>query len=286
MNLLIHGPIGSGKTTIIKSFIREYLDKYYDLNLIEFEGSIDNEKITFIEGPEGSQSKLMAFINKSSFNSHQKIILIHDFDRISKDSQMQIKTAIEDNSLAIRFILICNDLQNVIDSIQSLTVSIKFYPFTENDIYEKLLNISVNKNLKLPNEIYKDIAQLCNGDIRLAINYLQCSKWILDVDSFYNIFNISVFNKIGTIVKFLIKSELSKAFLSIKAFIDDGYNIPDILCIIHRFILYSDIADNSMKEIIIKWTIHTVKMSKSSQSLIHLYNWCCKIFSEILYYKN
>ena len=72
-----------------------------------------------------------------------------------------------------RFILICNDLHNIIESIKSRCIIIK-YPKLENKYIKLgLLKIIKNENIKIEEDALDIVINCSDGDYRKSINNLQ-----------------------------------------------------------------------------------------------------------------
>ncbi|WP_258402143.1 hypothetical protein, partial [Pseudomonas aeruginosa] len=79
-----------------------------------------------------------------------KIVCIYDFDCMTSEAQMALRRIIELYAHRVRFIFICNNLNNVIEAIQSRTLTLKFNSLTVECIIERLHEIADLNQLNLP----------------------------------------------------------------------------------------------------------------------------------------
>lgn len=163
-NIIIHGDTGVGKTSSMLCFLKEYI-KDGDLghSVLELNASDDLRKIDIIK------KKIISFIEKK--NNHN-IVLLDEFDNMMPQTQYILRSLI-DNYPKARFILICNNLNNIIESIKSRCLILKYDLIDENSMKNGLKQIIENENISITDEAISTIIKLSNGDYRKAINDLQ-----------------------------------------------------------------------------------------------------------------
>ena len=75
-----------------------------------------------------------------------------------------------------RFILICNTLSNIIESIQSRCMIVKFSKLTNIEIRERLNVIIEAENIEYTDDGLDAICLCSRGDMRIVLNNLQSVK--------------------------------------------------------------------------------------------------------------
>ena len=282
-NLILCGPNGCGKTITAKILVREYLGKYYDTNHLEIIGSIYRGKNVVSEkndkkkpGENSSDSpNIVNFIKKKNILPPNKcrVVTIYDFDCMTNEAQMALRRIIEIYSEKIRFIFICNNLNKIIEAVQSRTLILKFYPISLEDIISRLKEIAEIKCLTLSDEIYHAIGIISNNDLKQAINYLQVFSHSTgkQLENFYDIFNMPSISSITQLIKYCQQKEGANAFKIIDQLIENGYNVTDILDIVIKVLVYNKELNDKVRVHMIEETIKIICICEQSSSLIHLY---------------
>jgi len=282
-NLLLCGPNGCGKTTIAKILVREYLGIHYDKYYMEIIGSIyrgknvvseKNDRKKSIDNPADCPN-IISFIKKQTdlLSGKCRIITIYDFDCMTNEAQMALRRIIEIYAQKIRFIFICNNLNKIIEAVQSRTLILKFQSIGMEDIVNRLKEISFDKNLSINEDIYDAISIISNGDLKQAINYLQVfsNNEGQTIDNFYNIFNIPSIRTITNFIKYCLNHNGNKAFEIIDQLFESGYNVTDILDIIIKVLVYNRDINESERVQMIEEAIKVICVNEQSPSNIHLY---------------
>ena len=169
-NIIITGISGIGKTTSILCFLKELVRnnitepyKFSDY-VLELNASDDLRKIDIIK------KKIKSFIQKKNkFN----FVLLDEFDNMITQTQYVLRSLMDIYINNSRFILICNDLHNIIESIKSRCIIIKYSKLNSEDMKFGLKNIIKQENIKISNHALNTIIKCSDGDYRKSINNLQ-----------------------------------------------------------------------------------------------------------------
>lgn len=281
-NLLLCGPNGCGKTTAAKILVRDYLGAHYEKCHMEIIGSIYRGKNVVSEkydkkktnDSSGENPNIVNFIRKKdSLEPHKcKIVIIYDFDCMTYEAQMALRRIIEIYSQKVRFIFICNHLNDIIEAIQSRTLILKFQSLCKEDIIKQLEYIAKQKGIVFEPEIYLNIGCLVNGDLKQAINYLQVFSQCPNrtIDNFYHLFNIPPITTMICLISTCLEKNATRAFTIIKNLSDSGYNVNDILDILIKVIIHYDFNPN-VKTYILEKAIEISCLNEQVPSIIHLY---------------
>ena len=282
-HLIICGPHGCGKTTMAKILIDNYLNNYIQSCHMEVIGSIYRGKNIVTEKIDKKKTSdksadgpnIVNFIRKSSSlpPNKCKIVTIYDFDCMTTEAQMALRRIIEIYSHKVRFIFICNDLNNVIEAIQSRALILKCNILTLEQIIDRLKEISKINEIEISEEIYDSIAIMSNGDLKQAINCLQVFSRCQEktIDNFYHIFNIPSIKTVRDLINYCLNRKGEKAFEILNQLINNGYNVSDILDIVIKVLSYSKDLSDANKVILIEETVKIICINEVSPSTIHLY---------------
>ena len=173
-HLIFTGPAGTGKTSTALIIARHFLKKEeLDTNLLELNAS-DTVRIDFV------RNVLKNFVNQSLFkDGYLKFIVLDEADNIPGQVQQALRRIIEKTSNNIKFILLCNYINKIIDPIISRCAVFRFVSLPKEKIIERLKYISEEEKLKIPSEkreeFFEHLFFISGGDLRKAINTLQMS---------------------------------------------------------------------------------------------------------------
>lgn len=283
-NMIFYGPPGSGKTTLVKLLVQEYLGKYEKSCHMQVIGSIHRGKNVVSEKNDKKKTNdkcqeypnIINFIKKTTNlpSNKCKIVTIYDFDAMTNEAQMALRRIIEIYSFKVRFIFICSDINNVIEAIQSRTIPFKLTSICTDIIKSVLQFLAKIHAIDIQDQIYDTISIISNGDLKQAINYLQVfsqapSKTLFD---FYHVFNMPSLQTIQQLINFCLNSETQQAFDIIDQLITDGYNVCDILDVIIKVLCYNNkFIPNKHIAHFLEATTMIICRNEISSSTIHLY---------------
>jgi len=153
---------GTGKTTLAKAIINEVGADALVLN------SSDDRKIDII------RDKVKEFaITQSTQAGKRRIVFLDEFDGMLKASQEALRNIMETYNSNVLFILTCNNINKVIEPLQSRCLKIAFaYPKKE-DILVYLANICEKENMKFTQEGLEILIELNYPSIRNCVIALQ-----------------------------------------------------------------------------------------------------------------
>lgn len=115
-HVLLHGPAGSGKTTLSMILLKEIAAGKLVLNASSDDRGIATIKYKvkqFASAHRGGQGKL-------------NIVLLDEADGTTSDAQLALKNTMETYHKNCRFILTCNQIDRIIDPIVSRCMLFKF----------------------------------------------------------------------------------------------------------------------------------------------------------------
>ncbi|MFX1379295.1 MAG: AAA family ATPase [Promethearchaeota archaeon] len=208
-HLIFAGPAGTGKTSTALIIARSFLkDEQLDTNLLELNAS-DTVRIDFV------RNVLKNFVNQSLVKDGSlKFVLLDEADNIPGQVQQALRRIIEKTSNNIKFILLCNYINRIIDPIVSRCAVFRFVNLPKEKIIERLEDISKKEKLRIPpdkaKEFFEKLYFISGGDLRKAINTFQMSVALELLD------NLDI-NEILKISGFLDEKTLNNLISALKS---------------------------------------------------------------------
>jgi len=219
-HMIFAGPAGTGKTSTALIIANTYL-KGEDLStkLLEVNAS-DTVRMDFV------RNVLKNFVNQNLINDGSlKFVILDEADNIPGQVQQALRRIIEKASINIKFILLCNYINRIIDPIISRCAVFRFVSLPKEKIIERLKYIEKEENIQIPtdksNAFFELLYFISGGDLRKAINTLQMSVSLELIDNLElnEILKISGFMDQKTLED-LTAALKSKDFLKSRAIID------------------------------------------------------------------
>jgi replication factor C small subunit len=161
-HLLFEGDKGTGKTALAEVVGLKLLGEG-NPNFIELNASDERD--------EHHVRKLVKSIRNMPLGASFRVLLWDEFN-LKPTAQDLLKRPMEKVKNTIH-IITTNDINSVIEPIQSRCAVFHFIPLSEGDITEGLKRIAIKENLTLTEQQLKEIAKKSNGDMRTAVNELQ-----------------------------------------------------------------------------------------------------------------
>ena len=256
-NLLLYGPSGSGKSSaanIISKNVTDY-------NSILYINASEEKGIKTI------RERIKTFINIKSNNI--KIIILDEADELSEESQLALRKIIEIKTMNIRFIIICNYINNIINTLRSRFLNIKLNRLNIQDINKVCDKIIKIEQIKIVEETKNYLYNKCNLDIRKILIILQK---LYENNNIIYIVNINDYMKIIEDKKILMISNYKDGNKIINKLISNGYNAYDIFKLVVEYIKEIIEKDSNIlySNILLEMVKLDNKISKSSNNYIYM----------------
>jgi len=243
-NILLTGPNGTGKKNMAELTAKEYLGEYYEKACLRIDGSIhrgkdiitntnDYKKSTNDKAPCEIPNVMTFTKSKLLIGNKKRIVIIYNFDHMTTEAQNAMRRIIELSAKSTRFILICNNIEEIIEAIQSRCAPLRTTIIDDDDMCALIDQILEKQNYpKMNIDLMQTICELSGGDIKKAINYLQVisSSQNPTVETFYKIFNLPPVNNIKKILVAVQRPETyQEAYDILDKLLENGYDATDIL---------------------------------------------------------
>lgn len=169
-HMVFSGPAGTGKTSCAVAFINDILGKNFSIDRVLELNASDSVRMDTVRNEIKSFSTSKNIINKPN---SLKFIILDEADNIPKDPQHALRRIIEKSPPNVRFILLCNYENRLIDPILSRCALFRFILLPKTIVLDKLHEIAKNEKLKLPEKTFEVLYLISKGDLRKGINFLQ-----------------------------------------------------------------------------------------------------------------
>lgn len=161
--VVIHGPPGTGKTSLAYAIAAEHDSEILELNASDLR---NKEKIAQIIGPASQQRSLF---------KKSKIILIDEVDGISvkdRGGLTELLALIEKSSFPL--VVTANDIwQQKFNLLRQKGELVAIKEIDYKTVLQVLKDVSMKENIFISNDVLTSISIKARGDIRAALNDLQ-----------------------------------------------------------------------------------------------------------------
>lgn len=233
-NMILAGLPGTGKTTSVWCLARALLKEQMSEGFLELNASDSR-------GLEVIRSTVKIFAQKKvSFSNPtvKKMVLLDEADALTTTAQKGLRRLMDNFAETTRFALACNSVSNIIDSIQSRCVVLRFNRISDDEVKTRILSIVEEEKVEMPSaDGIKALLFLAQGDLRQAINLLQAAKSTgkkITAQSIYKIADQPQPNAILQMIRSCLKGNAIEASLEMQALFRLGYAPIDIVTTLLR----------------------------------------------------
>jgi len=272
-HLLFFGPSGCGKTSTILALTRElFTDEYFNERVIELNAS-DERGIKVVR--DKIKRYAQNSVNKKSHIPNFKVIILDEADSMTSESQCALRKIMEDYSNVTRFCIICNYHQKIIEPIVSRCSLLRFKPISSQNILVKLKDICICQNIKCSDSNLEKIINICKGDLRKSINFLQRCNKNNDTINDDIINNISGLIPLDIIEKFIndcLNCNLDNVNDHINYFYENSYSLTNQIDFLINIFKNYNIKDELKSKIILKLLDIDYNLNNGCDEFIQYYN--------------
>jgi replication factor C small subunit len=172
-HMIFTGPAGTGKTSTALIIAREIINEdLYHRNVLELNAS-DTVRMNYV------RNVIKSFVAQKMIldDERLKVIILDEADNIPNQVQQALRRIIEKAFENVKFILLCNYINKIIDPIISRCAVFRFVNLSKEKIIERLRFIVHNEKLEIPKDVeekfFETLYFISGGDLRKAINTLQ-----------------------------------------------------------------------------------------------------------------
>jgi replication factor C subunit 2/4 len=235
-HIIFTGKSGVGKTSTIHCIARSiYCKNEYQDSILELNASDDR-------GIKSVHETIINFCKKKVYYkegyAQHKLLILDEADNITPKAQRLINSIMEKYPTT-RFAFTCNNSADIIESIQSRCVIIRFTKPPVEDFIKRIKNICALESIIYEEDALSYLFEICQKDLRQTLNMLELTYHT------YNKITKDNINKICDIPSQTILQELYQSVIDkdvknictlVKKFQTDGYYSLDVLLHFIQFI--------------------------------------------------
>ena len=165
-HLLLHGPSGTGKTTLAKILVNQLGIDSYDF--LQVNASRDN-------GVDFLKTKIEGFVSTLPFG-HLKIVLLDEADYLSPNAQGLLRGLMETYAAQARFILTCNLVHKVITPLKSRCTELHINKTDQVEFFTRAATVLATENVIYEPEVLASYVAATYPDLRKCLNLLQSNS--------------------------------------------------------------------------------------------------------------
>ena len=228
-HLLICGPSGVGKTSIVMAMAKELYGDSYMLMTKHINASEER-------GIEVIRNKVKDFVMSSIFLPNVipfKLVILDEADAMTISAQGMLRRIIEDFTSSARFCLICNKSKSIDPAIQSRCVNFRFAPLQPEIIKRRIQNICMTQKIVNDSLGLDLLIKISGGDMRKVFNNLQSIYMAFNKITYTTVAKCTGYptdDKITLILDTLLNKTFNISLKTITDIIQDNqYGLLDII---------------------------------------------------------
>jgi replication factor C subunit 2/4 len=271
-NLILMGNPGVGKTSTLLAFAKQVTGKYYNEAVLELNAS-DNRGLDIVD------KMIIHFCKKIVTNDKgekiMKFIIFDEADNITPKAQYVISDLIDQFNSTTIFTFTCNDSTQIIESIQSKSLLIKFNKVGEKNMINRLEEICRLEKITISREIIKEIIVNSDGDMRSAlINLEVINKGLKDADkkNYLSLMTNKIEkNLLDKILIGLIEGNFYDCVKEYKEIKKNGYSNIDIIFNLINHVKIVDIEEDVRIRLMTRLSKTFVILNDKSETDVQMY---------------
>ena len=165
-HLLLHGPAGTGKTTLARVLVNEIEIEEFDF--LQVNASRDN-------GVDFLKTKIEGFVSTLPFG-HLKIVLLDEADYLSPNAQGLLRGLMETYASQARFILTCNFVHKIIPPLKSRCHDLVIHKQDQTEFTARAATVLVTEGIEFDLDTLDSYVRATYPDLRKCLNLVQSNS--------------------------------------------------------------------------------------------------------------
>mmetsp|Transcript_35258 Transcript_35258/g.64484 ORF Transcript_35258/g.64484 Transcript_35258/m.64484 type:complete len:319 (-) Transcript_35258:216-1172(-) len=233
-HLLLSGPPGCGKTTLVHCLARAHLGDHYESGCIELNASDDR-------GIDVVREKIKGFAQQkvSLPEGKLKVIILDEADSMTSAAQQAMRRTMELYSQTTRFALACNISSKIIEPIQSRCAILRFRRITDEELIKRLTYVLEIEQAPYDKSGLEALVFTAEGDMRNVLNGAQST-----FNAFGTITHDTVFkmndqpqpHRVRAALEAALRGDWKAAFQPVNELWNEGYSTGDIIATFGRVV--------------------------------------------------
>jgi len=222
-NMIFSGMSGTGKTSSAMCLVKSIYGDNFMIRVIELNASDDLRKIDVV------RDRIDNFVKKKCGD---KIVIFDEADSMTNQVQHTLRSIMDRYYKTTRFILICNSLSNIIESILSRCLIVKFSKLKNDEIKHRLNTIIENENIEYTEKGIDAICLCSRGDMRMIINNIQAvyvGSGKVTEENVYKVVDIPHPKMVKNLIEICLKGDINKSIDMLIEMYVSGYTPIDII---------------------------------------------------------
>jgi replication factor C small subunit len=190
-NLLLWGPKGTGKTSMVYALARELYGEFYDENLMHSETSDfveqgkkwlkENERFKLFYNEQKSgvvmfKEMIREYAALAPINARFKLLYFSNADLLPRNIQQALRRVMERSNRTCRFIFATSKPAAIIPPIRSRCLNLHFRSLDKSGVLEPLLrSIAEKECVTITDSGLETLADYARGDTGAAITILEAA---------------------------------------------------------------------------------------------------------------
>jgi len=267
-HLMLSGPPGCGKTTIVHCLARAHLGEHYSAGCIEFNASDDR-------GIDVVREKIKGFAQQkvSLPEGMMKIIILDEADSMTGAAQQALRRTMENYSDSTRFALACNISSKIIEPIQSRCAILRFTRIQDSEMDKRLKEILEKEQAPYDQSGLDALIFSAEGDMRNVLNGAQSTFNAfgkISHDFVYKMNDQPQPARIKASLEGCLRKDWQAGFAPVSELHGQGYSTSDIIATFARVTKTIDVPEHIKLEWLKEIGLVHMRVTSGASGLLQL----------------